>query len=175
MSKYNPKDGIEEGTLVVSLGSNYVVTGTFGTLYHDDGTEMPLFRWSDGSKCYCYLDKVSTRSINEATPQEWDEASKFTYGGTTTALLKDSLEDVIDSPAHYNNGGIECIDYIRQQLGEEGYIAYCEGNMIKYQHRYKYKAGIEDLEKSCKYQEWLVEALKDKQERSMAIMTQRNL
>ena len=74
MSKYNPKDGIEEGTLVISLHNNYVVTGTFGTLYHDDGTEMPLFRWADGSKSYCYLDKVSIRSINEATPQEWDEA-----------------------------------------------------------------------------------------------------
>jgi hypothetical protein len=91
------------------------------------------------------------------------------------AYVNVPTEDFVDSPAHYNNGGIECIDYIRQQLGEDGYIAYCEGNMIKYQHRYKYKGGIEDLEKSCKYQEWLIEALKAKEEIAMTEMTQRNL
>jgi hypothetical protein len=46
--------------------------------------------------------------------------------------------------------------------------------MIKYQHRYKYKGGIEDLEKSCKYQEWLIEALKAKQDIAMTEMKGRN-
>ena len=44
--------------------------------------------------------------------------------------------DPVDRPAHYNMGGIECIDYIKQVLGLQGYIDYCHGNMIKYQHGY---------------------------------------
>jgi hypothetical protein len=110
----------------------------------------------------------ATRVIEEYNSQELQRAVE------RLAALGSS-EDVIDSPAHYNNGGIECIDYIRQQLGEEGYIAYCEGNMIKYQHRYKYKGGVEDLKKSCKYQEWLIEALKKKEEIAMIEMKLRNV
>ena len=55
------------------------------------------------------------------------------------SIQKDhQVYDPVDRPAHYNQGGIECIDYIRQVLGLEGFIAYCHGNMIKYQHRYRY-------------------------------------
>ena len=54
--------------------------------------------------------------------------------------------DPVERPAHYNAGGIECIDYIKQVLGLDGFIAYCHGNLIKYQHRYKYK---ENLWKTC--------------------------
>ena len=43
--------------------------------------------------------------------------------------------DPVHRPAHYNMGGIECIDYIKQVVGLDGFIAYCDGNMIMYQHR----------------------------------------
>ena len=50
------------------------------------------------------------------------------------------MNDPVNHPIHYNNakGGIECIDYIKQQLGRE-FPAYLEGNAIKYLHRHKYK------------------------------------
>ncbi|KKL05504.1 hypothetical protein LCGC14_2605360 [marine sediment metagenome] len=41
-------------------------------------------------------------------------------------------EDMVNSPSHYNNGGIECIDAIRSMLGEEGFVSYCKGNALKY-------------------------------------------
>jgi hypothetical protein len=203
MSKINPDDGMDVGTVVIVVdarGYPSYVNGDYGTIIEDDGDDIPRVRLSSGEKYWMYLHEIRPKTLNDATPAEWDKVSKYAYAGDTTAMLgaarvhdqsyvgnasyasfkkaRDEyygVEDVIDSPAHYNNGGIECIDYIRQQLGEEGYIAYCEGNMIKYQHRYKYKGGVEDLEKSCKYQEWLIEALKKKEEIAMAEMTQRNL
>ena len=32
--------------------------------------------------------------------------------------------------SHYNNGAVECVDYIHQQLGSH-YPGYLEGNVIK--------------------------------------------
>ena len=71
--------------------------------------------------------------------------------------------DTVNSPPHYNNGGMECIDYIRQQLGGE-FSSYCQGNVIKYLHRWRYKNGIEDLRKA----EWYLKAMiRDIDNRSM--------
>ena len=71
--------------------------------------------------------------------------------------------DPVDKPAHYNMGGIECIDYIKQVLGLDGFIAYCHGNMIKYQHRYRYKQNPrEDMKKAQWYLNKMNEALEEK-------------
>ena len=71
--------------------------------------------------------------------------------------------DPVERPAHYNQEGIECIDYIRQVLGPEGFIAYCHGNMIKYQHRYRYKQKpAEDMLKAAWYLNKMNEALAEK-------------
>ena len=72
--------------------------------------------------------------------------------------------DPVERPAHYNIGdGIECIDYIRQVLGLEGFIAYCHGNMVKYQHRYKYKNNpVEDMRKAEFYLKRMNAALAEK-------------
>lgn len=69
----------------------------------------------------------------------------------------------VSKPAHYNHGeGIECIDYIRQVLGKEGFVAYCRGNQMKYQHRAMYKGNpVEDMEKAHQYQAWAIETLKE--------------
>ena len=37
----------------------------------------------------------------------------------TTRCTEQMEVDTVNSPPHYNNGGMECIDYIQQQLGEE--------------------------------------------------------
>ena len=74
-------------------------------------------------------------SIDHATSQQWDQVNK---------------------PAHYNNGGIEAIDYIKQQLGS-GFRAYLEGNVLKYIHRHKYKGNAkQDLEKARWYLDRLI-------------------
>ena len=57
-------------------------------------------------------------------------------------------KDMVNHPPHYENQGeVECIDYIKQQLGDN-FRYYLEGTAIKYLHRLKYKdKEIEDLEK----------------------------
>lgn len=71
--------------------------------------------------------------------------------------------DLVNKPAHYNIGdGVECIDYIKQVLGTQGFIDYCHGNMIKYQHRYKYKRNpVEDMKKAQWYLRRMVETLEE--------------
>ena len=61
-------------------------------------------------------------------------------------------KDMVNRPAHYNSGGIECIDAMRAMLGEEGFIAYCKGSAFKYTWRsgLKFDEG-EDLKKAVWY------------------------
>lgn len=42
--------------------------------------------------------------------------------------------DVVN-PLHYRTGGKECIDIIRETLGDDLFIGYCKGNAMKYRHR----------------------------------------
>jgi hypothetical protein len=69
----------------------------------------------------------------------------------------------VDKPYHYNaNGGIECIDYIKQVLGPHGFVAYCRGNVMKYNHRAFYKGNpTEDLKKAEVYLKWANETLEE--------------
>ena len=71
-----------------------------------------------------------------------------------TRATEQVVRDTVNHPPHYNNGCMECIDYIRQQLGDE-FSSYCQGNVIKYLHRWRYKNGIEDLRKA----EWYLNAM----------------
>jgi hypothetical protein len=57
---------------------------------------------------------------------------------------------MVDHPPHYNQSGIECIDAI-QAATEEGFEYYLQGNIIKYLWRYRYKNGVEDLNKAQWY------------------------
>ena len=72
--------------------------------------------------------------------------------------------DPVNKPPHYTlDDGIECIDYMRQVLGLQGFIDLCHGNVIKYQHRYKYKGKpVQDMEKAQYYLNKMIEALKEK-------------
>ncbi len=61
-------------------------------------------------------------------------------------------EEAVNSPAHYNKTELECIDAIRYALGDEGFIAYCKGNALKYTWRSGHKIdSVEDLKKAAWY------------------------
>lgn len=112
---------------------------------------------SDDSVCILYPDGITQWCI----PEE----DKLQYAPEMESPDVDTF-DAVSKPSHYNHsGGIECIDYIRQVLGKEGFIAYCRGNQIKYQHRAMYKGKpVEDLEKAHQYNAWAIEALKETEE-----------
>ena len=60
-------------------------------------------------------------------------------------------EDPEVNPSHYTKGNIECIDYITEALGTEGAVAFCQGNVTKYLHRWRQKNGLQDLKKAQWY------------------------
>ena len=70
-------------------------------------------------------------------------------------------EDLVNNPPHYNKGAIECIDAIEAMLTQEEYIGYLRGNSLKYRWRFRYKKGIQDLEKAEWYEQRLMETLKE--------------
>ena len=72
----------------------------------------------------------------------------------TTAELLDrvtSKPDLVNSPPHYRQGDIECIDAIRSALTPEEFRGFCKGNVIKYTWRERHKAGDDDLSKAGDY------------------------
>jgi Cdc6-like AAA superfamily ATPase len=64
----------------------------------------------------------------------------------------------IYEPAHYTQGEIETIDYIRDALTAEEFTGYCTGNVMKYLARWRHKGGVEDLAKARRYLVWAIEA-----------------
>ena len=61
------------------------------------------------------------------------------------------MVDMVNSPPHYNAGGIECIDAIEASMSKEAFRGYLKGNMLKYIWRYENKGGKEDLDKANWY------------------------
>ena len=72
------------------------------------------------------------------------------------AEQEEQKEDMVNSPKHYNETGIECIDALEAMLGK-GFESYLQGNIAKYLWRYKYKNGLEDLKKAQWYLNKLIE------------------
>jgi len=83
------------------------------------------------------------RSIDDVKPLEWD---------------------MVNRPAHYNKGDIECIDGIEAMLTREEFIGYLRGNSLKYRWRFPYKNGIEDLKKAEWYEKKLLEILSNEKQ-----------
>ena len=62
------------------------------------------------------------------------------------------MQDNVNHPKHYTKGKIEPIDFINAND-----LDYLEGNIVKYIARYKYKGGVEDLEKAEFYLRMLIQ------------------
>lgn len=67
----------------------------------------------------------------------------------------------VEHPSHYNQSGIEAIDAIRASLGSDGFQSYCNGNVLKYLWRWRYKNGLEDLKKAQVYLTWMIESVEE--------------
>lgn len=73
------------------------------------------------------------------------------------------MTDVINHPAHYTGGRVECIDAIEAAVGPAGFEGYCVGNVIKYIFRYRHKNGVEDLKKARWYLKRLIKAVEKRE------------
>ena len=65
--------------------------------------------------------------------------------------------DMVNSPPHYNQTGIECIQAISAAT-DKGFKYYLQGNVMKYLWRFDYKdKPLEDLQKAKWYLDKLIE------------------
>jgi hypothetical protein len=64
--------------------------------------------------------------------------------------------DPVNHPAHYTEGGVETIEYIKSKLTPEQFRGYIKGNVLKYISRENGKGGNEDLKKAAWYLLYLV-------------------
>ena len=144
-----------------------------GKLHREDG---PAVEWADGTKAWWLNGKLHRE---DGPAVEYANGSKFWYlngkyhredvmGMAKWVLAEggvrvDNPKDNVNSPSHYNQSGIECIDAIKASLGDE-YRDYCKGNVMKYLWRYKYKNGIEDLKKAQWYLNSMVDSLQQEEE-----------
>ncbi len=69
------------------------------------------------------------------------------------------MPEMVNHPAHYNQGKIECIDAIESALSREEFIGFLRGNMLKYTWRMRSKNGHEDKKKSDWYSNRLEKVL----------------
>ena len=92
---------------------------------------------------------------------------KFSQYGLITCK-NDGLElekenETVSHPAHYCQGGVECIDALEAATtGLHGIEAVCTANAIKYLWRWKHKNGVTDLHKA----QWYIDRLIKQQEQS---------
>ena len=117
-------------------------------------------------------------SIDDANPSEWDAIKADRFYDNRSFDIKDATcvlpanhremmrrdmerreEDMVNSPRHYTVGPTEVIDIIRQQQGSAVEFHY-EAALLKYVLRWRYKNGVEDLEKARVYLDWLIEQKK---------------
>ena len=69
----------------------------------------------------------------------------------------DNVVDMVNSPPHYNQTGIECIDAISAAT-DSNFKYYLQGNIMKYLWRFDYKdKPLEDLQKAKWYLDRLIE------------------
>ena len=89
-----------------------------------------------------------------------EQESMASMQGAANLAWANGQTDMVNSPPHYKQAGVECIDAIRAAT-DEGYQYYLQGNIIKYLWRYRYKNGVQDLEKAKWYLNKLIEEIDD--------------
>jgi hypothetical protein len=105
---------------------------------------------------YCY---PGTTIVPPPTNVEFTLESYFK--GLNKITMADD-KDMVNSPAHYTQGDIECIDAIAQVVKDlDGMEAMCTGNAIKYLWRWKHKNGVEDLKKAQWYLQRMIDNYKE--------------
>ena len=87
----------------------------------------------------------------DAQSDALEQAGKEAYG----------YVDMVNSPSHYNQSGIECIDALEAMTGD-GFEYHLQATAVKYLWRYRYKGKpLEDLKKARWYLDKLIGQYED--------------
>lgn len=75
----------------------------------------------------------------------------YLHDDNSNGIYEKTTDDVVSKPAHYNNYEMETIEAIKGQSTTDEFSGFLKGNIIKYIARYKFKNGVEDLNKAKFY------------------------
>lgn len=135
---YHPEKLVEAVSKNVSIKKCSYIHDTYLDLYlpnypatmadefNSQEWEPGLYGWNDDRGCSVNWKELESKRIACHDLKSEDEA----------------LHNPVNQPSHYTHGTTECIDIIRDLLGDSGFIAFCRGNAIKYQ----YRAGLKGEE-----------------------------
>ena len=131
-----------------------------GFMANDTGDDIAI------GSCWSYCGSIEVEVINVAVDDEGDvivthEDKDGELDYDTVAYFRENYTPVfgadnVNSPSHYNEGQVECIDAIRAALTDEEFRGFCKGNVLKYTWREKHKGGNESLEKAVWYLKQMV-------------------
>ena len=138
----------------IRVGMTGIVKGLTVGVEFDDYVSGHRGSWK-GKDGHCwwveyeYLEKIGEKREEENTEEEIKEERTNTD------------KEMINHPRHYTIGKVECIDAIESATTcLQGLEAVCTANIIKYVWRWKFKNGVEDLEKAKWYLNKLIEQAK---------------
>ena len=99
---------------------------------------------------------------NEVSDVKFRQYDLITCKNDELELEKEN--ETVNHPAHYCQGGVECIDALEAATtGLQGIEAVCTANAIKYLWRQSRKNSIEDLKKCIWYVQYLIDYYERKQ------------
>lgn len=117
----------------------------------------PIWVALGDNRCLCPKCRDKYRWLGPAATERAKNADKVGVYEATFERVPEKAADPVTRPAHYRQGGIECIDAIEAAVtGIGGFEGMCTGNTIKYLWRWKHKNGLEDLKKAKWYLERLI-------------------
>jgi hypothetical protein len=110
-----------------------------------------------------YFDETDGHTLFMSDVEFLDTPTKGKTLATYTLTYEEPvIKDAVDHPDHYNNGNIECIEYLKDNMSWQGFTGYLEGNCKKYLHRWRYKQKpVEDLKKARWYLDRLISELEE--------------
>lgn len=96
----------------------------------------------------CSLSCYHTSDITHAKNFEYNDGIWVECHSKNNLSEAKSSTDPVNHPNHYEMvGPFESFDIIVESLGIDNARYFCQGNIIKYQTRYREKNGEEDLKK----------------------------
>lgn len=108
------------------------------------------------SLAYVYAVKAKWMLTDAEEERPYDWTVSIDPETLKPSIDQPPVEDVVNSPPHYTQGEVECIDAIRSMLTAEEFRGYCKGNSVAYIWRMNQKGSPEvDADKSNWYLAWL--------------------
>ena len=100
---------------------------------------------------YCnaeFENKICEKSLSLET---CDECWNTEISNDIIDVEFSEINDIVNHPNHYTNGGMECIDEMILVFGKDIVANFCLCNVWKYRYRATSKNGEEDIKKSHWY------------------------